>query len=66
MRKKKYCLTVKGKEHKWTFIVMGKPEYVRDWQEDGLEVDQLVSAIPEWWVRWGLPVWVYVWLFEEL
>jgi len=53
---KQYTLYVRGKYKEWSFTIPGKPEWVKDWREDGLKVDEIVNVIPQWYVDLGLPV----------
>jgi hypothetical protein len=59
--KRPYSVTVRGRYRTWAFTVNAEPEWVRDWREDGLEVDEVVNTIPVWAVELGLVrVWCWV------
>jgi hypothetical protein len=47
-------ITVKGKEHVWSFNFNGNPEYISDWEEDGLEIYVMANTIPFWIFNLGL------------
>jgi len=61
--KKLYSVIIQGKWHKWSFDVWAYPEYAEEWKQDGLQVDEIVNSIPEWWVSIGLPV--KLWCFFQ-
>ena len=54
-------VTVKGKNHEWSFNFQGDPKHLEDWREDGLEIDVVENIIPEWIVDLGLTrVWCFL------
>lgn len=58
---KRYSLKLRGKRGTWIFPIVAKPEHVKDWRADGLEVDEVVNTIPDWVVGLGLTrVWVWM------
>jgi hypothetical protein len=48
MAKKLHAITVRGKQHEWTFNVYVDPKYLPEWRDDGLEIVELGYIIPEW------------------
>ena len=64
--KKYYSVVIKGKWHTWSFDLWAYPEYAEEWKQDGLQVDEIVNSIPEWWVNAGLPVKIWVFLQDIL
>lgn len=60
--KKLYSLSVRGKRKEWSFEVLVDPKYISDWRADGLQIDEIVNVIPQWYVDAGLPVrlWCFV------
>jgi len=48
MAKKLLHITVKGKKKIWGFQFEGEEEYLEDWLEDGLEVDEVIAESFEW------------------
>lgn len=63
---KLYGLCVKGKHKEWCFAIFGTEQDVRDWRADGLEIDEIVNRIPEWWVDLGFSVKVWCFLQDHL
>jgi hypothetical protein len=63
---KLYGLCVKGKYKEWCFAIFGTEQDVRDWRADGLEIDEIVNRIPEWWVDLGFSVKVWCFLQDWL
>jgi hypothetical protein len=63
---KLYELNIKGKRKEWCFIVPGTEQHAPDWRADGLDVDEIVNMIPEWWVNLGFPVRVWCFLQDWL
>ena len=52
-------IVVKGKRHTWCFNFKADPKRLAEWEEDGLEVYEVMNTIPEWAVNAGLTrVWV--------
>lgn len=39
-------VTVKGKEKTWAFNFMADPQYLDEWREDGLKIDEVVASYP--------------------
>lgn len=62
MGKKLMTVTVRGKEKVWTFPFYGDPKYMKDWEDDELEVFEVVNMIPVWVVDCGL---VRPWCFLQ-
>lgn len=52
--KRNYAIEIRGKDHTWPFPIKAEPEHVEDWRADGLEVYEIVGAVPEWVVDVGL------------
>lgn len=46
--KQRLSITVRGKQHEWTFHFDGDPKYLAEWREDGLIIDEVVNSIPDW------------------
>ncbi len=62
--KKLYSIKVKGREKTWSFLCELDPQYLSEWREDGLEIDEIVNVVPVWVVDWGLTrVWC---VFQDL
>lgn len=59
---KRYSVTVRGREKRWSFPVWALPEHVEDWRRDGMEVEEVLNVIPGWVVHAGL---LRPWLFFE-
>lgn len=57
MGKKLLIISVKGKDHSWSFEFYADPKYLEDWREDGLEVDEVCNTIPAWLPVWGISLW---------
>lgn len=56
-----YSVTVRGKQHEWSFRVQATEEHVADWRADGLEVFELVNTVPVWVNDIGLTrAWVFL------
>jgi hypothetical protein len=47
-------ITVRGKHKTWCFNFRADPKYLAEWEEDGLEVYEVLNTIPEWAVNHGL------------
>ena len=48
-------ITVRGKSGRsYSFPFQGNPKYLKEWREDGLEINELCNTIPVWVVRVGL------------
>lgn len=54
------AITVRGKQHTWTFHFDGDPKYLQEWRDDGLEVDELYNTIPEWLPGWAIRPWCFI------
>lgn len=54
MANKRMTVIVRGDQHTWGFSFTADPKHIAEWRADGLEVDEVVNAIPEWAVRLGL------------
>jgi hypothetical protein len=59
--KKLMSITVCGKTKTWSFNFYGDKKDIKEWREDGLEIDEICSIIPEWVVNFGLTK-VWRWL----
>lgn len=59
---KLYSISVRGKTKNWSFDFYADPKYVKDWRNDGLQVDEVVNSIPQWYVDMGFPIklWCFV------
>lgn len=58
---KRYALNVRGKYHEWSFPIWANPQHVKDWRNDGLDIDEVLNVIPAWVVALGLTdLWVWV------
>ncbi len=68
MSKKLFALDVRGRRNEWTFLVWEDPQYLDDWRDDGLIIDEVVNIIPQWWVLLGFPVklWCFFFFFPKL
>lgn len=47
MAKRQLAITVRGKQHSWSFHFEGDPKYLAEWRDDGLEIDEVHYSIPE-------------------
>jgi len=52
--KKLYAVEVRGKTTEWSFSFWGDPEFVKDWEADGLKINEIVNTIPDWVATIGL------------
>lgn len=43
--KKLMSITVEGNNKRWSFEFEGDDEFLEEWREDGLEVDEIVATI---------------------
>lgn len=64
MRNKLYSINVKGNEKEWSFQIIGRPEYLKDWEADGLDVSTIVNTIPDFVVWLGLTK-LWCWLQDK-
>ena len=62
MPKKLISITVKGRERTWSFNFYGDPKYIKEWRDDGLDIDEICNTIPEWVADLGL---VRPWCFMQ-
>lgn len=62
MANKLLSVTVKGKNHTWSFNFYGDPKHVAKWRDDGLEIDVIFNVIPVWVKDLGL---TKVWCFFQ-
>jgi hypothetical protein len=53
---KHYALDIRGKRREWTFHIRAEPEHVEEWRADGLQIDEVLNVIPQWYVDLGLPI----------
>lgn len=60
--KQRLIIHIKGNNHNWDFIFQGDPKYLKEWQKDGLEVNELINSIPKIIVDLGL---IKFWCFFE-
>ena len=67
--RKLYSITVRGKNHKWSFSTYIDPKHLKDYREDELEIDELLNTIPEFIVNSGFTrEWVFLqdlWNFKN-
>ena len=64
MNKKLFSISVNGKSKKWTFLFHEDYKYLKEWREDGLEIDEIINVIPVWVVESGLTrPWIF---FQDL
>jgi hypothetical protein len=47
-------VTVRGKTKTWSFEFVSDEKYIKEWAEDGLEIDIVCNRIPVWAVNLGL------------
>lgn len=64
MKNKLYSINVKGNEKEWSFQIIGRPEYLKDWEADGLDVSTIVNTIPDFVVWLGLTK-LWCWLQDK-
>lgn len=61
MSKKLMFVEVQGRDHTWNFEFYGDPQYLKEWQADGLKVEIVDNTIPMWVVDYGLTKpWVFL------
>jgi hypothetical protein len=60
--KKLLGVNVRGKHKTWGFAFMGDPQFLKEWQADGLDVFEIENVIPEWVADLGL---VRPWCFLQ-
>jgi len=54
MTKKLLSITVKGKAKTFSFNFYGDTKYLKEWRDEGLEIDEIENIIPIWVVNTGL------------
>ena len=52
--KRVFLITVRGKQHEWSFPFDYDEKYWDEWLEDGLDIKMVENIIPEWVVNCGL------------
>ena len=72
MTDKLLTLTVRGHEKTWCFEFYGDPQYLDEWREDGLEINEVCNTIPLWVPAWAVRPWCFMqdvfnfkWPFEK-
>lgn len=53
-----YVLVVSG----YAFDVLCDPRYINDYLLDGIDIEELVFSVPEWYVDLKLPIRLWWWL----
>lgn len=54
-------IEVRGKTKQWSWHLKADPQYLAEWQADGVQIFALENTIPEWVVDAGLlRPWVWV------
>lgn len=48
MIKRLFALRVKGKSHDYYFQVWLDPQFLDEWREEGIELDEIINTIPGW------------------
>jgi len=48
MPKKLYALDIRGRKREWSFPLRADPRRAREWQEDGLEIYEIINEVPQW------------------
>lgn len=62
MAKKLMMVNVRGVSKKWGFAFYGDPQYLKEWQADGVDVFLAENVIPAWVADLGL---VRPWCFLQ-
>lgn len=57
MARKLLMVTVRGHGHTWSFEFYGDPQYLQEWNEDGLQVIEVANVIPDWVPAWATRLW---------
>lgn len=57
MSRKLMTLEVRGKDHRWCFDVYADPQYLAEWQADGVQIFLVENTIPAWMPAWALRPW---------
>lgn len=47
-------IEVRGREKQWSWHVKADPQYLEEWQADGIQIFILENSIPAWAVDLGL------------
>ena len=55
-------VTVRGRQHEWSFQFDGNPDHLEEWRADGLEVNEVEYVVPYWVAAIGLAEW---WCFAQ-
>lgn len=64
MGKKLLSVSVRGRQHEWSFNFYGDPKHLGDWRRDGLDVFEIENTIPVWISDLGMTkVWCF---FQDL
>jgi len=59
--KKRYALIIRGKEKEWIFTTFLQPKHIKDYLEDGIQVEEVVNSIPLWAQQLGLTrIWFFI------
>lgn len=60
---KKYSIIVKGNHNTWSFSINGTEQYLDEWRQDGLVIDEIVNTVPGLVVKYlgytGMKVWFF-------
>jgi hypothetical protein len=59
--KKLYAITIRGNEKIWGIPVILDEKYLKDWEEDGIDICEIVHTIPEF-VQWIGLTRIWCWL----
>lgn len=60
MARQRLSITVRGKHKTWSFHFDGDPQYLQEWRDDGLEIDELYYSIPEWLPSPLMRAWCFI------
>ena len=63
--KKLYELPIKGRKKQWGFEVWLEEKHIKDYLEDGLQLDEIVASIPAWVVMIGFTT-PYLWIKQTI
>jgi len=58
--KRLLSITVRGHQKEWSFTFIGDVEYLNDWREDGLEINEVVNTCPGWLPSFLVKPWFFV------
>lgn len=50
-------VVVRGRNHQWGFIFSGDTRYLKEWQDDGLDVAVIENVVPTWVPGWAIRAW---------